>query len=84
MSAAKDLIGPAITLIGGIAPAAMSLVSKGPKMPKLDTPTPKATPNMPVKDDATARAAALKEIAQRSKSGGRQSTNLYEKEALGA
>lgn len=77
------IAGPVISLIGSVAPAAVSLLNK-PKMPSVANPKPAATPVMPVKDDASAKAAAMREIAKRSSSSGRQSTNLYDKnEVLG-
>jgi hypothetical protein len=78
------LIGPAITLIGAAAPVVQSLTSKTPSMPTFKAPTPVATPTMPTPDDDAAKAAKLREIAKRSSSSGRSSTNLYDKqETLG-
>lgn len=82
MDSITKLAGPIVTLVGSVAPVAIDAFTK-PKMPTLDTPTPKATPLMPAPDDDRARAAALQKIAKRSAASGRSSTQMYERESLG-
>lgn len=83
MDAVKSFAGPVATLIGGIAPVATSLIHPN-KMPKVEQPKPVATPTMPTPDDASAKQASLMAVAKRASQHGRTSTNLYEKESLGA
>lgn len=84
MDFVDKIAGPAISLIGSVAPVAASLFQKQPKMPSVKTPTPVPLPTMPTKDDNAARAAKFKTIATRASQHGRSSTNLYDKqETLG-